>query len=92
MERLRAGQPKRQELPEELKNEVKEAFELFDSDRDGFIDYYEFKVVNHLIPYMWCVSPLAFAEIISGRGKLDYPVIVINRFTDDAISFTDTAI
>eukprot|EP00808_Paulinella_micropora_P016701 g40136.t1 len=31
-------------LSEEQSNEIKEAFELFDSDKDGTLDYHEFKV------------------------------------------------
>lgn len=35
---------KRRELSTEQKEEIKEAFELFDSDKDGVIDYHEMKV------------------------------------------------
>lgn len=35
---------KRRELSSEQKEEIKEAFELFDSDKDGLIDYHELKV------------------------------------------------
>jgi centrin-3 len=41
------NQKKRQprpELTEEQKLEIKEAFELFDSDKDGAVDYHELKV------------------------------------------------
>ncbi|GAO48899.1 cell division control protein 31 [Saitoella complicata NRRL Y-17804] len=34
----------RSELTEEQKHEIKEAFDLFDNDRDGAIDYHELKV------------------------------------------------
>lgn len=34
----------RPSLTEEQRNEVNEAFDLFDSDKDGFIDYHELKV------------------------------------------------
>lgn len=36
--------PTRQEITEEQKQEIKEAFELFDSDKDGALDYHEVKV------------------------------------------------
>ena len=33
------------ELTDEQKQEIKEAFELFDMDKDGYVDYHELKVV-----------------------------------------------
>lgn len=35
---------KRRELMEEQKQEIKEAFDLFDTDKDSAIDYHELKV------------------------------------------------
>jgi centrin-3 len=35
----------RPELSEEQKQEIKEAFELFDTDKDNALDYHELKVV-----------------------------------------------
>eukprot|EP00127_Corallochytrium_limacisporum_P001606 Clim_evm3s70 gene=Clim_evmTU3s70 len=35
---------RRPELTEEQKNEIKDAFDLFDGDKDGYIDYHELKV------------------------------------------------
>lgn len=35
---------KRRELTEDQKHEIKEAFELFDTDKDKEIDYHELKV------------------------------------------------
>lgn len=37
---------KRRELTEDQKHEIKEAFELFDTDKDREIDYHELKVSN----------------------------------------------
>lgn len=34
----------RQELTEEQKAEIREAFEIFDMDKDGALDFHEFKV------------------------------------------------
>lgn len=34
----------RTEITEEQRHEIKEAFELFDSDKDGVIDYHGLKV------------------------------------------------
>ena len=39
---------KRRELSEEQKQEIQEAFNLFDSDKDNAIDYHELKVTHHL--------------------------------------------
>ena len=36
--------PSRPELTEEQKLEIKEAFDLFDTDKDGCLDYHELKV------------------------------------------------
>ena len=35
---------RRRELTEEQRQEIKESFELFDTDKDGAIDYHELKV------------------------------------------------
>ena len=39
---------KRRELTEEQKQEIKEAFDLFDTDKDQAIDYHELKVTDGL--------------------------------------------
>ena len=40
----RGAKGKRRELGEEQKQEIKEAFDLFDTDKDRAIDYHELKV------------------------------------------------
>ena len=40
----RGSKGKRRELGEEQKQEIKEAFDLFDTDKDRAIDYHELKV------------------------------------------------
>ena len=35
----------RPELTDEQKQEIKEAFDLFDTDKSGTIDYHELKVI-----------------------------------------------
>lgn len=40
----KTGRPKRRELGEEQKQEIREAFDLFDTDKDKAIDYHELKV------------------------------------------------
>ena len=37
---------RRPELSEEQKQEIRDAFDLFDTDKDGAIDYHELKVNN----------------------------------------------
>ena len=39
---------KRRELTEEQKQEIKDAFELFDTDKDKAIDYHELKAIIFL--------------------------------------------
>lgn len=41
----RGSKGKRRELGEEQKQEIKEAFDLFDTDKDRAIDYHELKVM-----------------------------------------------
>ncbi len=48
------GAPKRrvrQELSEEQKQEIKEAFDLFDTDKTGTIDYHELKVAMRALGF-----------------------------------------
>lgn len=50
--------PMRTELSDEQKAEIREAFEIFDMDKDGALDFHEFKVeiqrlsINH---YNFCL-------------------------------------
>lgn len=41
----------RPELTEEQRQEIKEAFELFDTDKDGAIDYHELKVAMRALGF-----------------------------------------
>jgi centrin-3 len=41
----------RPELTEEQKQEIKEAFELFDTDKDGRVDYHELKVAMRALGF-----------------------------------------
>ena len=45
------GKSGRIELSEEQKNEIKEAFDLFDTDKDGAIDYHELKVAMRALGF-----------------------------------------
>ena len=40
----RSRVPRKRELSEDQRREVKEAFDLFDTDKNGSIDYHELKV------------------------------------------------
>lgn len=65
----------RPELSDEQKQEIKEAFELFDTDKDGCVDYHELKVAMRALGF-----DLKKAEVLkiirdhdkSGHGLMDY--------------------
>jgi centrin-3 len=65
----------RPELSEEQKQEIKEAFELFDTDKDGAVDYHELKVAMRALGF-----DLKKAEVLktlrdhdkTGHGLLEY--------------------
>ena len=75
---MKVGVKRRQrmELSDEQKQEIKEAFELFDTDKTGTIDYHELKV---------CMRALGFdvkkQEVLNlmreydreGAGQIEYP-------------------
>src|ERR1700749_5318474 len=47
----RRTQHSRPELTDEQKQEIKEAFELFDTDKDGCLDYHELKVAMRALGF-----------------------------------------
>lgn len=49
--RRAAANHSRPELSDEQKQEIKEAFELFDSDKDGAVDYHELKVAMRALGF-----------------------------------------
>ncbi|KAF7340972.1 EF-hand [Mycena sanguinolenta] len=65
----------RPELTDEQKQEIKEAFELFDTDGDGAVDYYELKVAMRALGF-----DMKKAEVLkilrdhdnSGRGLMNF--------------------
>lgn len=67
----------RPEISEEQKQEIKEAFELFDADKDGAVDYHELKVAMRALGF-----DLKKAEVLKllrdhdktghGHGLMDY--------------------
>jgi hypothetical protein len=63
---LRAARRPRQELQDDQKKELREAFELFDTDKKGSIDYHELKArpSSRLL-----IDGLdKFADVGAGRG------------------------
>ena len=52
----------RPKLSEEQTNELREAFELFDTEGTGSIDYHELKIAIRALGklYFFCLSPLCF--------------------------------
>lgn len=50
-----AGARKR-ELPERKRQEIQEAFTLFDNDKDGEIDYHELKVCILYTYFQRCIN------------------------------------
>jgi centrin-3 len=67
----------RPEISEEQKQEIKEAFELFDADKDGAVDYHELKVAMRALGF-----DLKKAEVLKllrdhdktghGQGLMDF--------------------
>ena len=65
----------RPELTDEQKQEIKEAFELFDTDKDGAVDYHELKVAMKALGF-----DLRKAEVLKtlkdhdkhGHGVMDF--------------------
>ena len=53
----RGAKGKRRELGEEQKQEIKEAFDLFDTDKDRAIDYHELKVACSIDYLLILLSP-----------------------------------
>ena len=55
---------KRRELSEEQKQEIVEAFNLFDTDKDQAIDYHELKVSRSLCPFNPHIKACIFCVFI----------------------------
>lgn len=66
---------KKRELADEQKQEIREAFELFDTDKDGFIDYYELKVCMRALGFevkKANVLKILHDYDIEGTGKIGF--------------------
>lgn len=79
---------KRRELTEEQKSEIKEAFELFDTDKDKEIDYHELKVAMRALGFE--VKKVDVLKILKdydreGNGKItfeDFNEVVTDRMLE----------
>ncbi|CAL8276277.1 unnamed protein product [Merluccius merluccius] len=79
---------KRRELTEEQKHEIKEAFELFDTDKDKEIDYHELKVAMRALGFE--VRKVDVLKILKdydreGTGKIsfnDFNEVVTERILE----------
>lgn len=79
---------KRRELTDEQKNEIKEAFELFDTDKDKEIDYHELKVAMRALGFE--VKKVDVLKILKdydrqGSGKItfdDFNEVVTDRMLE----------
>ena len=75
---MMGGPPKkkaRQELSEEQKQEIKEAFDLFDTNKTGTIDYHELKVAMRALGFD--VKKPEVVELMNeydreGTGSIEY--------------------
>ena len=67
---------RRQELSDEQKQEIREAFELFDTDKTGSIDYHELKVAMRALGFdvkKQEVLGLMREYDREGNGQIEYP-------------------
>ncbi|RVE66171.1 hypothetical protein OJAV_G00123850 [Oryzias javanicus] len=79
---------KRRELTEEQKDEIKEAFDLFDTDKDRQIDYHELKVAMRALGFE--VKKMDVLKILKdydrdGKGKItfeDFSEVVTDRILE----------
>uniref|UniRef100_G3PSB8 EF-hand domain-containing protein n=2 Tax=Gasterosteus aculeatus aculeatus TaxID=481459 RepID=G3PSB8_GASAC len=85
---IRAERRKRKELTEDQKHEIKEAFELFDTDKDKEIDYHELKVAMRALGFE--VKKVDVLKILrdydrDGTGKIsfqDFNEVVTDRILE----------
>ncbi|KAL0571590.1 Calcium-binding component of the spindle pole body (SPB) half-bridge [Marasmius crinis-equi] len=74
----------RPELTEDQKQEIKEAFELFDTDKDGKIDYHELKVAMRALGF-----DLKKAEVLKLLRDNDKTGQGFMNFEDFAIAMSE---
>ena len=75
----RRAQPRdRPELSDEQKQEIKEAFDLFDADKDGSIDYHELKVAMRALGFD--LKKAEVLKILRDHDKTGHNVIEYEDF------------
>jgi len=83
----------RPELSDEQKQEIKEAFELFDTDKDGCVDYHELKVAMRALGF-----DMKKAEVLkilrdhdkTGHGLMDFEDFA--KISESSLEFNDAAL
>nr|XP_046173251.1 centrin-3 isoform X1 [Oncorhynchus gorbuscha] len=78
---------KRRELTEEQKHEIKEAFELFDTDKDKEIDYHELKVAMRAMGFE--VKKVDILKILKDYDREGNGKITFDDFNEVGVSVTD---
>jgi hypothetical protein len=68
----------RPELSEEQKQEIKEAFELFDTDKDGAIDYHELKVAMRALGFE--LKKAEVLKILRDHDKMGHNLMEFDDF------------
>nr|XP_046224224.1 centrin-3-like isoform X1 [Oncorhynchus gorbuscha] len=76
---------KRRELTEEQKLEIKEAFELFDTDKDKEIDYHELKVAMRALGFE--VKKVDVLKILKDYNREGNGKITFDDFNEVAMLF-----
>lgn len=71
---------RRREMTEEQKQEIQEAFELFDTDKDGAIDYHELKVAIRALGFE--VSKADVIKIMKDYNREDTGKISYDDFCE----------
>lgn len=74
----RVRKKKKHELSEEQKKELKDAFELFDSEKTGFIDAHELKIAVRALGFT--VIKKDIIELVTKVGREDSGRIDLNDF------------
>ena len=75
----------RQELSDEQKQEIREAFDLFDTNKTGTIDYHELKVAMRALGFD--VKKPEVVELMNEYDREGQGYIVFDDFLDHMIFF-----
>lgn len=75
-----AKRRKKREVSEEQRQEIKEAFELFDTDKDGAVDYHELKVALRALGFQ--VKKADVLKILKQYDQENSGKIVFSDFSE----------